>query len=223
MHPDAEKAMRAGSAARRLNLRLGQGSVRRMDELPEKVEALSTGILGLDHATGIGGLPRGRITELYGDASCGKTTLALQIIGQAQRSGGTAAFIDAEHAFDPAYAAALGVDVPELFFSQPVTGEEALTTAVSLIGTGVMDLVVLDSVAALLPHAELHGLTHQPGAQARMMSAGLRRLNSCVGRSSAAMLFLNQLRTEPTVTALGCGRDVTAGGMALGFYASLRL
>ena len=225
MKPDPEKKQAAGRAAQQLNLRLGEGAVRRMDELPGHAEALSTGILGIDHVLGVGGVPRGRITELYGDAGCGKTTLALQLVAQTQRGGGTAAWIDAEHAFDPAYARALGVDVPELYFSQPMTGEEALITAVRLVETGVPDLVVLDSVAALLPGEELREELScgRPGAQARMLSIGLRGLNRAVGSSSAAALLLNQLRTDIRPSASGTGRDRTAGGLALGFYASVRL
>ncbi len=202
----------------------GKGTVWRLGERSSlSVEAISTGCLSLDIALGIGGVPRGRVVEIFGPESSGKTTLALQTLAQAQALGGTCAFVDAEHALDPRYAAALGVTVDDLLVSQPDTGEQALEVVDQLTRSGGIDLVVVDSVAALIPRVELEGDmgdTHV-GLQARLMSQALRKLTGVVARTGAVVLFINQLRQKIGVT-FGNG-EVTTGGNALKFYASVRM
>jgi recombination protein RecA len=187
------------------------------------VEAISTGCLSLDLALGVGGVPRGRITEIYGPEGSGKTTLCLHIIAEAQQMGGTAAIIDIEHALDPTYAAVCGVDVDELYISQPDTGEEALEIAEAMIRSGAVDVVVIDSVAALVPRAELQGDMgdSHPGLQARLMSQALRKLSGAIKESNAAVIFTNQIRHKIGIR-FG-SPETTSGGRALRFYASARL
>jgi recombination protein RecA len=203
----------------------GKGSIMRMgaDGAKVRIEGISTGALNLDAAVGIGGIPRGRITEIYGPESSGKTTLCLHVIANAQRSGGVAAFIDAEHALDVGYSRKLGVDVDNLLVSQPDTGEQALEIAEVLIRSNAVDVVVIDSVAALVPRAEIEGEmgdTHV-GLQARLMSQALRKLTGAVNRSNTAVVFTNQIREK--VGVMFGNPETTSGGRALKFYASLRL
>jgi len=203
----------------------GKGSIMRMGEegAMAAVEAISTGALNLDAAIGIGGIPRGRISEIYGPESSGKTTICLQIIANAQRNGGIAAFIDAEHALDVAYARKLGVDVDNLLVSQPDTGEQALEIAEVLIRSNAIDVVVIDSVAALVPRAEIEGEMGDShvGLQARLMSQALRKLTGAVNRSHTAVVFTNQIREK--VGVMFGSPETTSGGRALKFYASVRL
>src|SRR4030081_3245326 len=198
-------------------MRLGQGSV--FDE----ISVIPTGALSLDVALGIGGIPRGRVTEIYGPESSGKTTLALHIIAEAQRGGGTAAFIDAEHAPDPIYAKNLGVNTDELLISQPDTGEQALEIAETLVRSNAVDVIIVDSVAALVPRAELDGDMGDslPGLQARLMSQALRKLTSAISRSGAVVIFINQIREK--IGVMFGNPETTSGGRALKFYASIRL
>ena len=202
----------------------GDGAIMRMDQ-DAMVEhpAISTGSMGLDEAIGIGGVPKGRVVEIFGPESSGKTTLALHIVANAQAAGGVAAFIDAEHAFDPAYAGALGVDANELLISQPDTGEEALEIADILMRSGAVDIIVIDSVAALVPKAELEGEMGdvQVGLQARLMSKALRKITGSVSRSQTCMIFINQLRMK--IGVMFGSPETTSGGRALRFYASVRL
>ena len=202
----------------------GKGSVMRLgDGAAVEVEAIPTGSLGLDMALGIGGIPRGRIVEIYGPESSGKTTLALSCTAEAQRLGGTAAFIDAEHALDPVYAKKLGVNVDELLISQPDAGEQALEIADTLVRSGAIDMVVIDSVAALVPRAELEGEmgdTHV-GLQARLMSQALRKLTSSIARSRCCVVFINQIRMK--IGVMFGSPETTTGGNALKFYSSVRL
>ncbi len=203
----------------------GKGSIMRMgdDGFLAEIDVISTGAINLDAAIGIGGIPRGRITEIYGPESSGKTTLCLHIIANAQRQGGIAAFIDAEHALDVTYSRKLGVDVDNLLVSQPDTGEQALEIAEVLIRSSAIDVVVVDSVAALVPHAEIEGEmgdTHV-GLQARLMSQALRKLTGAVARSQTAMIFTNQIREK--IGVMFGSPETTSGGRALKFYASLRL
>ena len=198
-------------------MRLGQGGV--FDE----ISVIPTGALSLDVALGIGGIPRGRVTEIYGPESSGKTTLALHIIAEAQRLGGTAAFIDAEHALDPIYAKNLGVNTDELLISQPDTGEQALEIAETLVRSNAVDAIVIDSVAALVPRAELDGDMGDslPGLQARLMSQALRKLTAAISRSGGAVIFINQIREK--IGVMFGSPEVTTGGRALKFYSSIRL
>ena len=198
-------------------MRLGQGGV--FDE----ISVIPTGALSLDVALGIGGIPRGRVTEIYGPESSGKTTLALHIIAEAQRMGGTAAFIDAEHALDPIYAKNLGVNTDELLISQPDTGEQALEIAETLVRSNAVDAIVIDSVAALVPRAELDGDMGDslPGLQARLMSQALRKLTAAIARSGGAVIFINQIREK--IGVMFGSPEVTTGGRALKFYSSIRL
>jgi len=198
-------------------MRLGQGSV--FDE----ISVIPTGALSLDVALGIGGIPRGRVTEIYGPESSGKTTLALHIIAEAQRMGGTAAFIDAEHALDPIYAKNLGVNTDELLISQPDTGEQALEIAEALVRSNAVDAIVIDSVAALVPRAELDGDMGDslPGLQARLMSQALRKLTAAIARSGGAVIFINQIREK--IGVMFGSPETTTGGRALKFYSSIRL
>ena len=203
----------------------GKGSVMRMGDGTSirDIEAISTGSIGLDVALGIGGLPRGRVVEIYGPESSGKTTLTLQVIAEAQKLGGTAAFIDAEHALDPNYAGKLGVDVDELLVSQPDTGEQALEITDMLVRSGAVDIIVIDSVAALTPKAEIEGEmgdSHM-GLQARLMSQALRKLTANIQRSNTMVVFINQIRMK--IGVMFGSPETTTGGNALKFYASVRL
>ncbi|WP_173576951.1 recombinase RecA [Acetobacter fallax] len=202
----------------------GKGSVMRLGQRPkEEADCISTGSLGLDIALGIGGLPRGRIVEIYGPESSGKTTLALHAIAEAQKKGGTCAFIDAEHALDPGYARKLGVNIDDLLISQPDAGEQALEIADTLVRSGAIDVLVVDSVAALVPRAELEGDmgdTHV-GLHARLMSQALRKLTGTVSRSNTLLIFLNQIRLK--IGVMFGNPETTTGGNALKFYASVRL
>ena len=215
------------SAMLEIEKNCGKGSIMRLGEKGKiKVSSISTGILALDAALGIGGLPRGRVIEIYGRESSGKTTIALHAVAAVQKSGGYAAFIDAEHALDPVYAAKLGVNVDDLIISQPDSGEQALQIAEALIRSGAVDLVVVDSVAALVPKSEIDGVIgdQSVGAQARLMSQALRRLTSIINRSRTVLVFINQTRQKigaPTYN--GIVPETTAGGVALKFYASVRI
>jgi len=202
----------------------GKGAVMRLgDQAALQVEAIPTGSIALDIALGVGGIPRGRVTEIYGHESGGKTTLALHIVGQAQRMGGMAAYIDAEHALDPLYAARLGVNVNELLVSQPDTGEQALEIAEMLVRSGAIDVIVVDSVAALVPRAEIEGEMGDAhvGMQARLMSQALRKLTAAINRSKTSVIFINQLREK--IGVMFGNPETTPGGRALKFYASVRL
>ena len=205
--------------------RFGRGSVMKLGELPvtEEIGAVPSGSLALDLALGIGGIPRGRITEIFGPESSGKTTLAQHIIAEAQKRGGMVAYIDAEHALDPSYAANCGVSVDDLLISQPDTGEQALEITEALVRSGAIDVIVIDSVAALVPRAEIEGDMGDPqvGLQARLMSQALRKLAAAIGRSGTAVVFLNQLREK--VGIVFGNPEVTTGGRALKFYSSTRI
>src|SRR6202451_55740 len=220
---DKQKALEG--ALGEIDRALGRGSIMKLGsrEAATDAEVISTGSLGLDIALGIGGLPRGRIVEIYGPESSGKTTLALHAIAEAQKTGGTAAFIDVEHALDPNYAAALGVDLDNLLVSQPDTGEQALEIAEMLTRSNAVDVVVVDSVAALVTRAELEGDMGDAhvGLQARLMSQALRKLTSAISRSKCVMIFINQLREK--VGVMFGSPETTSGGRALKFYASVRL
>ena len=211
-------------AMAQIERQFGKGAIMKLnDSNVRNVKAIPTGALALDLALGIGGLPRGRVVEIYGPVSSGKTTLALHVVAEAQRNGGVAAFIDAEHALDPVYAKALGVDVDELLISQPDTGEQALEIADMLIRSGALDVVVVDSVAALVPRAELEGDmgdTHV-GLQARLMSQALRKLAGTINRSDTTAIFINQLREK--IGVMFGSPETTPGGRALKFYASVRI
>ena len=202
----------------------GKGTVMRMgDKENLDIPSISTGSLGLDIALGIGGIPKGRVTEIYGPESSGKTTLTLQIIAQCQKAGGTCAFIDAEHALDPQYAEKLGVNVDELLLSQPDTGEQALEVADMLVKSKSVDLVIIDSVAALVPRAEIEGEMgdHHVGLQARLMSQALRKITGNIQRSGATVVFINQIRMK--IGVMFGSPETTTGGNALKFYSSVRL
>src|SRR5690606_4775734 len=202
----------------------GKGSVMRMDsEAAPDVDVVSTGSLGLDIALGVGGLPRGRVVEIYGPESSGKTTLTLQVVAEMQKLGGTAAFIDAENALDPQYAQKLGVNINELLISQPDTGEQALEIADMLVRSGSVDLIVIDSVAALVPKAELEGEMGDslPGLQARLMSQALRKLTGTIKRTNTLVIFINQIRMK--IGVMFGSPETTTGGNALKFYSSVRL
>jgi len=213
------------SAIAAITKSFGEGSIMRLGEEGAnlKIDAISTGSLGLDIALGVGGVPRGRIIEIYGPESSGKTTLMLHIVANAQKAGGTAAFIDAEHALDPAYAANLGVNLEELLISQPDSGEEALTICETLARSGAVDVIVIDSVAALVPRAELEGDMGMAtmGMQARLMSQALRKLAAILGKSKTMCLFTNQMREK--VGVMFGSPETTPGGKALKFYASVRI
>ena len=223
---DDNKKRALAAALGQIEKQFGKGSVMRMgDRVVEPVEAIPTGSLGLDIALGIGGLPKGRVVEIYGPESSGKTTLTLQAIAECQKQGGTAAFIDAEHALDPIYAAKLGVNVDDLLLSQPDTGEQALEIADMLVRSGSVDILVIDSVAALTPKAEIEGEMGDqlPGLQARLMSQALRKLTGNIKRSNTLVIFINQLRMKIGVMMPGQSPETTTGGNALKFYASVRL
>ncbi len=211
-------------ALSQIEKRFGKGAIMRLGEAPkEKIQAISTNCLSLDLAIGIGGLPRGRITEIFGPESSGKTTLALQVVAQAQKEGGVAAYIDVEHALDPNYAKKLGVNIDELFISQPDSGEQALEIAETLVRSGGIDVVVVDSVAALVPRAEIEGEMGEAhvGLIARLMSQALRKLTSVVAASNTCFIFINQLRSK---IGISFGNpETTTGGNALKYYASVRL
>ncbi len=207
-----------------LKKRFGEGTVMRLGEAEHlKVAAIPTGSLSLDLALGIGGVPRGRVTEIYGPESSGKTTICQHIIAEAQKAGGIAAFIDVEHALDPGYAACCGVNVDQLYISQPDTGEQALEIAEALIRSGAIDVVVIDSVAALVPHAEIEGEMGDShvGLQARLMSQALRKLVGAINSSNTALIFTNQLRQK--IGIMFGNPETTSGGLALKFYASVRM
>ena len=220
---DRQKALE--SALSQIERAFGKGSIMKMGETDRQVEVetVSTGSLSLDIALGIGGLPKGRIVEIYGPESSGKTTLALHLIAEAQKAGGTSAFVDAEHALDPTYAEKLGVDLDELLISQPDAGEQALEIADTLVRSGAIDVLVIDSVAALVPRAELEGEmgdTHV-GLQARLMSQALRKLTSSISRSNCLVVFINQIRMK--IGVMFGSPETTTGGNALKFYSSVRL
>src|SRR5215208_3381631 len=219
---DKNKALDA--ALSQIERVFGKGSIMRLGANPvEQIEAISTGSLGLDIALGIGGLPRGRVVEIYGPESSGKTTLALQTIAEAQRRGGISAFIDAEHALDPVYAKKLGVNIEDLLISQPDTGEQALEIADTLVRSGAIDVLVIDSVAALTPRAEIEGEMGDslPGMQARLMSQALRKLTASISRTQCMVIFINQIRMK--IGVMFGSPETTTGGNALKFYASVRL
>ncbi len=220
---DKEKALSAALA--QIERHFGKGSVMRLGqgEKAVEVEAIPTGSLGLDIALGIGGLPRGRVVEIYGPESSGKTTLALHVVAEAQKKGGVCGFIDAEHAFDPVYARKLGVNLEELLVSQPDHGEQALEIADTLVRSGAIDVLVIDSVAALTPRAELEGEMGDslPGLQARLMSQALRKLTSSISKSRTMVIFINQIRMK--IGVMFGSPETTTGGNALKFYASVRL
>jgi len=223
---DENKKRALTAALSQIEKQFGKGAVMRMgDRVVEAVEGIPTGSLMLDIALGIGGLPKGRVVEIYGPESSGKTTLTLQAIAECQKKGGTAAFIDAEHALDPIYAAKLGVNVDDLLLSQPDTGEQALEIADMLVRSSSVDIVVVDSVAALTPKAEIEGEMGDqlPGLQARLMSQALRKLTGNIKRSNTLVVFINQLRHKIGVMMPGQSPEVTTGGNALKFYASVRL
>ena len=201
----------------------GKGSIMRLGAEAEKMESISTGSIGLDYALGVGGLPKGRIVEIFGPESSGKTTLALHVIAEAQRKGGIAAFIDAEHAFDRFYAAKLGVDIENLLISQPDYGEQALEIAENLIRSGAIDVIVIDSVAALTPKSELEGEMgdSKMGLQARLMSQAMRKLTATINKTGAVCIFINQLREK--IGVMFGNPETTTGGNALKFYSSIRI
>lgn len=219
---DKEKALE--TALRQIEKQFGKGAVMRLGQNPAmQIDAISTGSLTLDMALGIGGLPRGRITEIYGPESSGKTTLALHCIAEAQKTGGTAAFIDVEHALDPVYASALGVDIDSLLVSQPDTGEDALEITEALVRSGAIDIIVVDSVAALAPKAEIEGEmgSAHVGVQARLMSQALRKLTGSISKLNCVAIFINQLREK--VGVVYGNPEVTPGGRALKFYSTVRI
>ncbi len=223
MEENRKKALAA--ALGQIEKQFGKGSVMRLGDASASydVDTISTGSLGLDVALGVGGLPRGRVVEVYGPESSGKTTLTLQVVAEAQRAGGTAAFVDAEHALDPAYAEKLGVNVKDLLVSQPDTGEQALEITDMLVRSGAVDIVVVDSVAALTPKAEIEGEMGDAhvGLQARLMSQALRKLTGNIKRSNTIVIFINQIRMK--IGVMFGNPETTTGGNALKFYASVRL
>ena len=207
-----------------LEKQYGKGAIMKLgDDFYQKVDVISTGCIGIDYALGIGGVPKGRIVEIYGPESSGKTTVALHIIAESQKLGGNAAFIDAEHALDPNYASKLGVNVPELYVSQPDTGEQALDICETLVRSGAFDIIVIDSVAALTPKAEIEGEMGDSfiGLQARLMSQALRKLTGITNKSKTCVVFINQLREK--VGIIFGSPEVTPGGKALKFYSSIRI
>jgi recombination protein RecA len=220
--PDKKKAL--DSALHQIEKSFGKGSIMRLgDSAVLPIEVIPTGSLGLDFALGVGGIPRGRVTEIYGPESSGKTTLALHFISEAQKLGGVAAFIDAEHALDATYAKALGVDVDNLLISQPDTGEQALDITETLVRSGAIDIIVIDSVAALVPRAEIEGEMGDAhmGLQARLMSQALRKLTAVISKSKTSVIFINQIRMK--IGVMFGNPETTTGGNALKFYATIRL
>ena len=222
---DDNKAKALAAALAQIEKQFGKGSIMKMGDgrVVNDIQVVSTGSLGLDIALGIGGLPRGRVVEIYGPESSGKTTLTLQVIAEMQKLGGTAAFIDAEHALDPTYAQKLGVNLDELLISQPDTGEQALEIADMLVRSASVDVVVIDSVAALVPKAEIEGEMGDslPGLQARLMSQALRKLTANINRTNTLVIFINQIRMK--IGVMFGSPETTTGGNALKFYASVRL
>jgi len=222
---DDNKTKALAAALSQIEKQFGKGSIMRLgeSEVAKDIRAISTGSLGLDLALGIGGLPRGRVVEIYGPESSGKTTLALSVVAQMQKIGGTAAFIDAEHALDPQYAAKLGVDIDQLLISQPDNGEQALEIADMLVRSSSVEVVVIDSVAALVPKAEIEGEMGEPqmGLQARLMSQALRKLTANIKRSNTLVIFINQIRMK--IGVMFGNPETTTGGNALKFYASVRI
>ncbi len=218
------KAKALDLAMKQIEKQFGKGAIMKMgDAPPVSIDAVSTGSITLDHALGIGGVPRGRVIEIFGPESSGKTTLATQIVAEAQKLGGQCAYIDAEHAFDPTYAAQLGVDTDSLLISQPDTGEQALEIVDMLVRSGALDVVVIDSVAALVPKAEIEGemgASHM-GVQARLMSQALRKLTGSISRTRTVVIFINQIREK--IGVMFGSPETTTGGRALKFYASVRL
>src|SRR4030081_2376892 len=218
------KSKALAAALSQIEKQFGKGSIMKMDDAPIRdIDIVSTGSLGLDLALGVGGLPRGRVVEIYGPESSGKTTLTLQVIAEVQKTGGTAAFIDAENALDVTYAAKLGVKTEDLLISQPDTGEQALEIADMLVRSGAVDVIVIDSVAALTPKAEIEGEMGEPqmGLQARLMSQALRKLTGNIKRSNTLVIFINQIRMK--IGVMFGNPETTTGGNALKFYASVRL
>jgi recombination protein RecA len=221
---DMDKSKALDAALSQIERAFGKGSVMKLGARPAVgIEAISTGSLGLDIALGIGGLPRGRVIEIYGPESSGKTTLALQTVAEAQKKGGICAYVDAEHALDPDYARKLGVKVDDLLISQPDTGEQALEIADTLVRSGAIEVLVVDSVAALTPRAELEGEMGDalPGSQARLMSQALRKLTASISKSNCMVVFINQIRMK--IGVMFGNPETTSGGNALKFYASVRL
>ena len=221
----AEKAKALQAALAQIDKQFGKGSIMRLGEgeAVEDIQTVSTGSLGLDIALGVGGLPRGRVVEIYGPESSGKTTLTLQVIAEMQKTGGTCAFVDAEHALDPQYAQKLGVNLQDLLISQPDTGEQALEIVDSLVRSGAVDLIVIDSVAALTPKAEIEGDMggSLPGLQARLMSQALRKLTATIKKANCMVIFINQIRMK--IGVMFGSPETTTGGNALKFYASVRI
>jgi recombination protein RecA len=222
---ESERKRALEAALSQIDRAFGKGSVMKLGEKGKvvEIEAVSTGSLGLDLALGIGGLPKGRIIEIYGPESSGKTTLALHVVAEVQKAGGTGAFIDAEHALDPSYAHKLGVNLDELLVSQPDTGEQALEICDTLVRSGAVDVIVIDSVAALTPRAEIEGEMGDslPGLQARLMSQALRKLTASISKSKTLVIFINQIRMK--IGVMYGSPETTTGGNALKFYASVRL
>ena len=222
---DKDKSKAIDAALAQIERAFGKGSIMRLGkgDKVQEVEVVSTGSLGLDIALGVGGLPRGRVIEIYGPESSGKTTLALHTIAEAQKKGGVCAFVDAEHALDPVYARKLGVNLDDLLISQPDTGEQALEITDTLVRSGAIDILVVDSVAALTPRAEIEGEMgdQQPGLQARLMSQALRKLTGSISRSNCMVIFINQIRMK--IGVMYGSPETTTGGNALKFYASVRL
>ncbi|KPP80720.1 MAG: recombination protein RecA [Oceanicaulis sp. HLUCCA04] len=221
---DMDKSKALEAALTQIDRQFGKGSVMKLGARPnQNIEAVSTGSLGLDIALGVGGLPKGRVVEIYGPESSGKTTLALHCIAEAQKRGGVCAFVDAEHALDPVYARKLGVDVSELLVSQPDTGEQSLEITDTLVRSGAIDVLVIDSVAALTPRAELEGDMGDslPGLQARLMSQALRKLTGSISKSNCLVIFINQIRMK--IGVMFGNPETTTGGNALKFYSSVRL
>ena len=221
MTDEREKALE--TAISRIERQFGKGAIMKLGQTAFNVEAISTGSIGLDVALGIGGVPKGRIIEIYGPESSGKTTVALHVVAQAQQSGGEAAFIDVEHALDPKYAKALGVDIDSLLVSQPDTGEQALEIAEALVRSGAIDIIIIDSVAAMVPRQEIEGEMGDAhvGLQARLMSQALRKLTGIVSKTNCVVIFINQLREK--VGMVYGNPETTPGGRALKFYSSVRL
>ncbi len=221
----ADKSKALGLAVSQIEKAFGKGAIMKLgaEGMRVKVDAIPTGAINLDAATGVGGIPRGRVTEIYGPESSGKTTLCLHVVANAQKLGGTAAFIDAEHALDTDYAGKLGVDVDKLLVSQPDTGEQAMEICEILVRSGAVDVIVIDSVAALVPKAEIEGEMGEShmGLQARLMSQALRKLTGAIARSNCSVIFINQLREK--IGVMFGNPETTTGGKALKFYASLRL
>jgi recombination protein RecA len=222
---EADKQRALEAALAQIDRAYGKGSVMKLGDKGKivEIESVSTGSLGLDMALGIGGLPRGRVVEIYGPESSGKTTLALHVVAEVQRAGGTAAFVDAEHALDPSYAHKLGVNLDELLVSQPDTGEQALEITDTLVRSGAVDVIVIDSVAALTPRAEIEGEMGDslPGLQARLMSQALRKLTGSISKAKTLVIFINQIRMK--IGVMYGSPETTTGGNALKFYASVRL